>query len=235
MMSAARAHPHDRARKGVDQMNVGRMSLIAFVVFVVGIVGLAVVAPSGGPAVLVPYVVVWLSSFAYAMYLWIAVMRYGDRRLVKRGTQGTAKVLTAKETSWAMSAGEYEGIGAPSVWKYGLQVDVSGKDPYETTLYVCAHLRSGDTVPVYVSPHNSKRVTVDLKALGAARDAELRSEGTRRVTAGGTVIRERPARHPAAPTVDVADELTKLADLRDRGVLSDAEFESQKGKLLGAG
>ena len=121
MMSAARAHPHDRARKGVDQMNVGRMSLIAFVVFV-GIAGLAVVATSGGPAVLVPYVVVWLASFAYAMYLWIAVMRYGDRRLVKRGTQGTAKVLTVKETSWAMSSGEYEGIGAPSVWKYGLQV-----------------------------------------------------------------------------------------------------------------
>ncbi len=212
------------------------MSLIAFVVFLVGIAGLAVVAPGGGPAVLVPYVVVWLASFAYAMYLWIAVIRYGDRRLVKRGTQGTAKVLAAKETSWAMSSGEYEGIGAPSVWKYGLQVNVSGKDPYETTLYICAHLRSGDTVPVYVSPHNSKRVTVDLTALGSARDEELRAVGTqhaagaRRVTAGGTVIRERPA----VPTVDVADELAKLADLRDRGVLSETEFESQKGKLLGA-
>jgi hypothetical protein len=30
-----------------------------------------------------------------------------------------------------------------------------------------------------------------------------------------------------------ADQLTKLADLRDRGVLSDAEFEQQKQKLLG--
>jgi hypothetical protein len=30
-----------------------------------------------------------------------------------------------------------------------------------------------------------------------------------------------------------ADQLTKLADLRDRGVLSDAEFETQKRKLLG--
>ncbi len=214
-------------------MNVGRMSLIAFAVFLIGIAGLAVVAPSGRGAVLVPYVVVWLGSFAYAMYLWIAVMRYGDRRLVKRGTQGTAKVLTTKETSWSMSSGEYEGIGAPSVWKYGLQVNISGKDPYETTLYICAHLRSGDTVPVYVSPRNSGRVTVDLKALSSARDEELRAVGTRRVTAGGTLIRERPA-VPAVPTVDVADELGKLADLRDRGVLSETEFESQKGKLLGA-
>jgi len=27
--------------------------------------------------------------------------------------------------------------------------------------------------------------------------------------------------------------LTKLADLRDRGVLSDAEFQTQKARLLG--
>ena len=31
----------------------------------------------------------------------------------------------------------------------------------------------------------------------------------------------------------VADRLTKLADLRDRGVLSDAEFQTQKARLLG--
>lgn len=36
----------------------------------------------------------------------------------------------------------------------------------------------------------------------------------------------------AAPKADTADQLTKLEDLRDRGVLSDAEFEAQKAKLL---
>jgi Short C-terminal domain len=35
----------------------------------------------------------------------------------------------------------------------------------------------------------------------------------------------------AAP--DVADQLSKLADLRDRGVLTHAEFQQQKAKLLG--
>ena len=29
-----------------------------------------------------------------------------------------------------------------------------------------------------------------------------------------------------------ADELTKLADLKERGILSDAEFQAQKAKLL---
>jgi hypothetical protein len=33
---------------------------------------------------------------------------------------------------------------------------------------------------------------------------------------------------------DVADELTKLANLRDRGALTQAEFDAQKDKLLGS-
>ena len=43
------------------------------------------------------------------------------------------------------------------------------------------------------------------------------------------------ARSQAAPNVaqvSVADELAKLAQLRDSGVLSPAEFEAQKAKLL---
>jgi hypothetical protein len=33
----------------------------------------------------------------------------------------------------------------------------------------------------------------------------------------------------------IADELTKLADLRDRGVITAADYDSAKSKLLGAG
>ena len=35
-----------------------------------------------------------------------------------------------------------------------------------------------------------------------------------------------------AAQLSVADELGKLGDLRDRGILSDEEFEQQKAKLL---
>ena len=38
----------------------------------------------------------------------------------------------------------------------------------------------------------------------------------------------------AAPEVDLVGELTKLADLKAAGVLSDAEFEAAKAKLLGS-
>ncbi len=55
---------------------------------------------------------------------------------------------------------------------------------------------------------------------------------------GVSVELQEVARHrasqetPAGPQFSVADELEKLADLRDRGVLSDEEFEAQKSKLL---
>jgi hypothetical protein len=43
----------------------------------------------------------------------------------------------------------------------------------------------------------------------------------------------REALGGATGGTSTADELTKLADLRDRGVLTDAEFDAQKKKLLG--
>lgn len=47
------------------------------------------------------------------------------------------------------------------------------------------------------------------------------------------VARHRASQEPqAGAQFSVADELGKLADLRDRGALSDEEFEKQKMKLL---
>lgn len=45
-----------------------------------------------------------------------------------------------------------------------------------------------------------------------------------------------PSPAPAPPQLDgrlIADELTKLAGLRDAGVLTDEEFDTQKARLLG--
>ncbi|WP_245565194.1 SHOCT domain-containing protein [Nocardioides insulae] len=48
---------------------------------------------------------------------------------------------------------------------------------------------------------------------------------------------EPPPPAPAAPagptTDDMITQLTKLGQLRDQGILTDAEFEAQKAKLLG--
>jgi hypothetical protein len=39
----------------------------------------------------------------------------------------------------------------------------------------------------------------------------------------------------AAPEKDMVTQLKELADLKDQGILTDAEFEAQKAKLLAAG
>ncbi len=41
-------------------------------------------------------------------------------------------------------------------------------------------------------------------------------------------------RETAGTSVSSADEIAKLAQLKDQGVLTDAEFNAQKAKLLGA-
>lgn len=42
-----------------------------------------------------------------------------------------------------------------------------------------------------------------------------------------------PASAPPSASSDVADQLRKLAQLRDEGILTQAEFDAQKAKLLG--
>jgi hypothetical protein len=43
---------------------------------------------------------------------------------------------------------------------------------------------------------------------------------------------QAPPPPPAAPSADPVDRLTELADLRDRGVLTDEEFAAAKAKVL---
>ncbi len=52
------------------------------------------------------------------------------------------------------------------------------------------------------------------------------------VMVDGQIVSGSAAPQPAAPQTTVADQLTKLADLRDRGALTDAEFATEKAKLL---
>jgi hypothetical protein len=45
---------------------------------------------------------------------------------------------------------------------------------------------------------------------------------------------QQPAPAPAAPQVDTVAQLKELAELRSQGILTDAEFEAQKAKVLAA-
>lgn len=66
---------------------------------------------------------------------------------------------------------------------------------------------------------------------GGAQRMDAPGVAGREIRGGGAPLVIRGG--PSSP--DVADELKKLADLRDRGVLTEAEFETQKAKLLASG
>ena len=44
---------------------------------------------------------------------------------------------------------------------------------------------------------------------------------------------QAPAAQPAAAAPDPIEQLKDLADLKDKGILTDAEFQAQKAKILG--
>jgi hypothetical protein len=77
---------------------------------------------------------------------------------------------------------------------------------------------------------NWSRNPAELREQIAARKAQIAEiMGGQNVIVGGQPIGGGGAADASA----TADALTKLADLRDRGALSDEEFQAQKRKLLG--
>jgi Short C-terminal domain/Phospholipase_D-nuclease N-terminal len=71
-------------------------------------------------------------------------------------------------------------------------------------------------------------VLVYLIARGGSMHERAEAQARRQQQAFDQYVRE------AAGGSSHADELAKLADLKEKGVLSDAEFEAQKAKLLDA-
>jgi hypothetical protein len=142
---------------------------VGFLPLGIGIMHIDAIPTSTRVALMIAIVlVVWWGPFAYAMYLALAVMRNGDRRLLGRGIHGTAEVLAAKATNTTIQEGEFA-WEAPRVYKYRLRVSVPGRSPYETSCSICASgIRPGAVIDVAVSPHNRKRVTIDVGQASSA-------------------------------------------------------------------
>ena|SRR5437868_12426425 len=64
-------------------------------------------------------------------------------------------------------------------------------------------------------------------------DAEVVKETITNLMLGGPTATPAPVSLPATFSSSVADEIRRLAELRDAGVLSEEEFAAQKGRLLG--
>ena len=72
-----------------------------------------------------------------------------------------------------------------------------------------------------------------LFVVGVVAVIVLSVRASRRKANSAQSVAYRPMQAPsAAGPVDVADQLRKLAELRDAGVLTEDEFQAQKAKLL---
>jgi hypothetical protein len=216
-------------------MTVGKISATCWTLFVVMSVlfAPALLAAIALHSVIlaVGFVLLWWVPFGYAMYLAMAVTRNGDRRLLERGTPGTARVITARRTNEVIQEGEFA-WEAPRVWKYELLVSIPGRPEYKTTCRICASgIGEGQTVTVAVAKHNHKRVTIDV---GQGRPGGA-SRGARTIAASPVGIgyaASGAVRNIPTPDSQRLNALAKLGQLHEQGVLTDAEFQSQKVRIL---
>ena len=102
-----------------------------------------------------------------------------------------------------------------------------------------------EAMPVAPGVDRDEAVARHEKVMARMRDPEARRQQVEEMKAKAAAQAESAAAiqetmstafsqaQGGAPGTEVADQLSKLADLRNRGVLTDAEFEVQKAKLLG--
>jgi hypothetical protein len=111
-----------------------------------------------------------------------------------------------------------------------LEVHVGGRRPYRVNnMYMVpagATIGEGVTLPIRVDPDDPSKIAIDWQSV---QHAPARGE-VRPVGGSGFVP------PPAASTEgdDHITELERLAQLRDSGTLTEAEFEQQKAKILGS-
>jgi hypothetical protein len=122
-----------------------------------------------------------------------------------------------------------------SLCRLELRVMPPGGEPFEATVRTRLNTfkSKGSTVPVLYDPDDHDKLVVDYES-----DARAAMDGT----GGDPELDELAALEqaegtsaPASGEGDRLDRLQQLADLHDRGVLSDAEFASEKAKILSEG
>ena len=120
-------------------------------------------------------------------------------------------VLTSRELLWRNDEGQSFEVALDDVQ----QMHTGYVSQYCVYIEIVTHGGHETSLALAYSEHSSGKVFYE--ALEAAlRDA-----------------RHSRATPPPVATASIADELAKLDALRQRGVLSDEEFESQKRTLLG--
>jgi len=162
-------------------------------------------------------------------------------------SQDTPNAMTATDSSPKRVCQELG--GGPSV---GDTIGVL-YDPNDHSRLVVDH--SSEGLATRALSHTSDRMQASMAQVGGESAQDMMKEAIDDPAAFREKMRERASQMNAnavasagtqmppmvvaggvpvgGPQPDPADEIAKLADLRDRGALTEAEFEAQKKKVLG--
>lgn len=147
-----------------------------------------------------------------------------EQRILAEGIDGTAVIVAM-------------GTPARGAQRFNLDLDlevhVGGRAPYRVAnqyiVPASAKLGQGVTLPVKVDPNDPAKIAIDWQTAesGPAR-GEVRPIG------GAPGFAPAPAPSGGTASSDSIGKLERLAKLRDSGAITDAEFEREKAKILGA-
>jgi hypothetical protein len=150
------------------------------------------------------------------------------------------------------------GMGGRFRYRLRLRVHCPGQPPFEADLKgLFDHMvAAGDVLPVRCDTGQG-RIEIDVQALKAAGAARVLEGHQQAVAAAETALAAdggegdaglardlQGTRQPGGPDPGVVSEsgadvrlqrLRQLADLRDRGTLTEAEFAAEKARILGGG
>lgn len=144
---------------------------------------------------------------------WIE-MRLMLEEAIKNGMfdPDSAKITWTRGPFWTSFKHSEVGIFAKPRWGWVVCGEFNGKNLY-------GGYTGREVVQYAISPDGKVRSSIDS-------DCDYGNHF-------GPVLEEfKPVTQVASGSVGLADELAKLAELRDKGILSAAEFEAQKAKLL---
>jgi putative oligomerization/nucleic acid binding protein len=174
------------------------------------------------------------------------------RKLEQHGRRASAMVVEIAESGMSISSGQLVS-GTELVLKTKLRIEPLDEPPFEVEdrfRYPQLAIPSvGSRIAVIYDPSDHDKVMIDRSAGGPGvqpgaaaeprgNDPQALASKIQEAQSLARDARERAGGGFGAPTPtaqgeDPVDKLAKLAELREKGMLTDAEFESQKARILG--
>lgn len=169
-----------------------------------------------------------------------AMQVYGDTaRLQQIGVRGRATIHSVADTGATVNDNPVVQMSM-TVQTGGGSYELTVKQPVQRLLV--GMLRPGANLPVLIDPQDRERIVIDPQApaeaaaqMGAAATAQYAGTGAMPAIPApypGMPAPAMPATPGAPPAQDASERLQRLGALRDQGLITDAEFEAQKAKIL---